>query len=199
MFEFRNWKKFREKIINDGFDIVKFDFTYHTCDMRIIYALAQNVFIIAIRGTQNGFMISLNGYKTSHTVDNNLYRELARCKNMPFDPDRPYNPFDFLIELNKFIGSSQIQFVVPTKSDYQGTATNAIPDEQKIFFQRWIPHTTDGKNVTKENIAKIEKLLGYNISKFCEKNNVSIGFTNVPTDRSIDVLKDFESDYENNV
>lgn len=198
MFEFSNWKRFRNQIENNGLKIVKFDFKYHTCDMRIIYALSQNVFIIAIRGTQKGFMISLNRYKTSHTIENSLYKELAKCKDIPFDPKRPYNPFDFLIELNKFLGNTNIGFVVPTKSDYQGTAIVAIPDEQRIFFQRWIPHITDGKNVREKNIKKIEKLLGYNISKFCENNNISIGFTSVPTNRSIEVLEDYELDYQNN-
>lgn len=192
-FKFGNWKKFRTNIQSNGQEIVKFDFKYHTCDFRIIYALAQNVFIIAKQGTQQGFILNLKAYESLTTVDRPLYKVLAKCKDSVYGPDKKYHPFDFLVELNKFIGTN-ITFTVPSKLDFGETSSSAIPDEKKIFFQRWIPHTTHG-NVTNENLNKIDKLLGYNIMIFCKKQNISVGFRTTPSERSIEVVKDFEKDY----
>ncbi len=194
MFSFNNWKKFRDKIKLSNNKIVKFDLQYHQCNFRIIYSLAQNVFIIALQGTQKGFILNLEYYQTHHNIKNELYKTLANCKDTVYDPNKRYNPFDFLIELDKFIGSENINFSKPNSTDYQTINTCAIPDEEKIFFQRWIPHNTG--HVTNKNLSKIEKLLGYNIKKFCEENNISIGFRSTPTERSLEMIQDFKSDYK---
>lgn len=194
MFAFNNWKKFRDKIKLSENKIVKFDLKYYQCNFRIIYALAQNVFIIALQGTQKGFILNLEYYETNHRITNELYVTLANCKDVVYDSSRKYNPFDFLIELDKYIGSEEINFSISTKNDYQTTNSYAIPDEEKIFFQRWIPHKI--KHVKNENLEKIEKLLGYNIKEFCRKNNISVGFRTTPTERSLEMIKDFKNDYK---
>lgn len=194
-FKFGNWKKFRESIKQQDLSIVTFDFKYYTCEFRIIYALAQNIFIIALKGTQKGFVLNLKGYEILSTVNNDLYKELVKCKNIPFDKNKPYSPWDFFVELNNHIGKN-LTFEKTSKVDYASASSNAIPDEKKRFFQRWIPHISDDRNVTDKNLAKIEKLLGYNIRMFCEKNNTSIGFQEKPSERSINVLTDFEKDYK---
>jgi len=194
MFKFNNWKKFRNKIEYTGNKIVKFDLKYYTCNFRIMYSIAQNVFIIALQGTQKGFLLNLEYFKTNHRIKNNLYKTLANCKDTVYDPTKKYSPFDFLIELDKYIGSDAINFSKPTKSDYQNINTYAIPDEEKIFFQRWIPHNTG--HVTNKNLSKIEKLLGYNIKEFCKENNISVGFRSTPNERSLEMIQDFKNDYK---
>jgi len=92
-FKFGNWKKFRTSIQNNGEEIVKFDFKYFTCNFRIIYALAQNVFIIAKQGTQQGFILNLKGYESLTTLDKPLYKVLAKCEDSKYNSDRECNKF----------------------------------------------------------------------------------------------------------
>lgn len=195
-FKFRNWKKFRDLMKSQGLELVKFDFKYHSCEFRMIYGISQNVFIIGVEGTQKGFVLNLNGYEVLNKLDRPLYRELASCKGEAFDPERPYNPWDFLLEFDKYLGTNII-FRAPTKSNFESTSSKAIPDELKIFFMKWMPHPTKG-NVSQKNLEKAEKLLGYNIRKFCETNNISVGFQSTPSDRSLDVAKNFKADYKKN-
>lgn len=193
-FKFRNWKKFRDLMKSQALELVKFDFNYYNCEFRMIYGIAQNVFIIGIEGTQKGFVLNLNGYETKIMQDRIFYNELVTCKGEAFDPTKPYSPLDFLIEFDKYLGTD-ITFKTPTKSSFAKTSAKAIPDELKIFFMKWMPHTTKG-NVSKKNLEKIEKLLGYNIKQFCETNNISVGFQSTPSDRSLDVAKNFRADYK---
>lgn len=193
-FKFKNWKKFRDLMTSQSLELVKFDFKYHSCEFRMIYGMAQNVFIIGVEGTQKGFILNLNGYEVLNKLEKPLYKELASCKGEAFDPKKPYNPLDFLLEFDKYLGTS-IPFVIPTKSTFGSTSSRAIPDELKIFFMKWMPHPIKGK-VSQDNLKKIEKLLGYNIRRFCETNNISVGFQQTPSDRSLDVAKDFKADYK---
>lgn len=193
-FKFRNWKKFRDLMKSQGLELVKFDFKYYSCEFRMIYGIAQNIFIIGVEGTQKGFILNLNGYEVLNKLDKPLYRELAICKGEVFDAEKPYNPWDFLLEFDKYLGTNII-FTIPTKSTFGSTSSKAIPDELKIFFMKWMPHPTKG-NVSQDNLKKIEKLLGYNIRKFCETNNISVGFQPIPSNRSLDVAKNFLADYK---
>ena len=46
---------------------------------------------------------------------------------------------------------------------------------------RFIPHVRDGKrHVTAANLAKIRRLRGQVVHDWCQRNNVSTGWTDIP-------------------
>lgn len=187
-FSFKNWKVFRTQMQQEGITVAKFEFEYYQCRFGMVYSAGQNVFWVAKRGTQSAFAIYLDWYHASVILDKEPYRQLAVCKGEAFDPTKPYNPFDFLKKLDDYIGTAPA-LQRATAADFHPVARNAIPDEEKIYFQRFMPHTPGTKHVTGANIAKVRKILGNTIAEFCKENNVSVAFTDQPTERSFAMIE----------
>lgn len=188
-FQFKNWKAFRDQLKSQDIKIATFDFVYEKCEFKIIYPMEQNAFYIAKRGTQTVFVLFLDWYKITDKINKDAYDQLKICKDLPFDLKKPYNPFDFLLALDNHL-KENVKFRKTTKTEYFTTTKKAIPDEEKIYFQRWIPHLNDNKNVTEKNLEKVKKILGFHYATFCKENNVSVGFTNIPNDLSFEVIED---------
>lgn len=55
-----------------------------------------------------------------------------------------------------------------------------VEDADKVHFVRFVPHARDGKrHVTEANLAKTRKFMGQHIHDWCQRNNVSTGWTNI--------------------
>lgn len=187
-FSFKNWKTFREQMNREGIPVAKFEFEYYQCRFGIVYSKEQNVFWVAKRGAQAAFPIYLDWFRASVILDKEPYRQLAICKDEAFDPEKPYSPFDFLKKLDEYIGANPT-LQKAQASDFHPIARQAIPDEEKIYFQRFMPHVAGTRHVTGANIAKVRKILGNSIAEFCKENNVSIAFTNQPTEKSFAMIE----------
>lgn len=187
-FAFKNWKTFRTQMQREGITVAKFEFVYYQCQFGMIYSLEQNVFWVAKRGTQSAFPIYLDWYHASVILDNEPYRQLAVCKDEVFDLTKPYNPFDFLKKLDEHIGTHPT-LQRATATDFYSVARNAISDEDKIYFQRFMPHAPGTRHVTGANIAKVRKILGNTIAEFCKENNVSVAFTDQPSEKSFAMIE----------
>ncbi len=145
-------------------------------------------FFVGKKGTQISFPIHLDWYKASIVLDKEPYRELVSCKDEAYDSNRPYSPIDFLKLLDSNLGTNPILKRATAQEVYSSTK-NAIPDEEKIYFQRFMPHTSGERHVTGVNISKVRKILGRHIADFCQQNNVSVAFTSLPTEKSFDMVK----------
>jgi len=190
-FSFKNWKSFREYMKHEGITVARFDFDHYQCRFEIIYSPSQNLFWVAKRGSQIAFPIYLDWYKAAVILEKEPYRALASCKEEAFDPNRPYSPFDFLKKLDDHLGTKpRLQQATPQA--FYHTTRNAIPDEEKVYFQRFIPHKPGTRHVRGANIAKTRKILGDAIADFCKEHNVSVGFTSQPTERSYEIIVDPE-------
>lgn len=187
-YEFKNWKTFRDQMKNENIQVAKFEFKYHECDFDIVYSLEQNVFYAAKKGTQIAFSVYLDWYKASVILDKEPYKELITCKNSSYDKNRPYSPMDFLKLLDSKIGTN-FTFRKATDNEYFSITKKAIPDEEKIYFLSFRPHTSGKRHVTGTNLAKTRKILGHQIAEFCKSNNVSVAFTNRPSDKSFEMIK----------
>lgn len=188
-FSFTNWKKFRDQMQTEGIRVAKFEFEYYQCRFGIVYSIEQNLFWVGKRGTQVAFPVYLDWYKASVIIDKEPYKQLAACKEEAFDQTKPYSPFDFLEKLDDHIGSNP-KLQKATSGDLHSVARQAIPDEEKIYFQRFMPHVAGTKHVTEVNLAKVRKILGNTIADFCKQNNVSVAFTNNPTEKSFEMIED---------
>ncbi len=188
-FSFKNWKSFRAYMKQEGVSVAKFEFVYYQCHFGIVYSPEQNVFWVAKRGTQIAFPIYLDWYKASVILDKEPYRELAACKDETYDPNKPYSPFDFLKRLDEHLGTHP-RLQQATHQELYSMTRYAILDEEKIYFQRFIPHVPGTRHVTGANLAKVRKILGTTIAEFCKQNNVSVAFTSEPTERSFDMIAD---------
>lgn len=186
-FSFKNWKIFREQMDREEITVAKFDFEYYQCHFSMVYSKNQNVFWVGKRGTQVAFSIYLDWYHASVILDKEPYRQLAACKDEAFDPDKSYSPFDFLKKLDDYLGTAPAIQKAQSR-DFHSIARQAIPDEEKLFFQRFMPHAPGTKHVTGANIAKVRKILGNTIAEFCKQNNVSVAFTNTPTEKSFAMI-----------
>jgi len=187
-YDFKNWKKFRDQMKNEKIQVAKFEFKYHDCVFDIVYSLEQNVFYAAKRGTQIAFSVYLDWYKASVILDNEPYKELIACKNSNYDKNKPYSPNDFLKSLDDKIGTS-FTIIKATHIEYFSITKKAIPDEEKIYFLSFKPHTSGKRHVTGTNLEKTRKILGHQIAEFCKSNNVSVAFTNKPSEKSFDMIK----------
>ena len=187
-FSFKNWKKFREQMHNERITVAKFEFAYYQCRFDMVYSKEQNVFWVGKCGTQVAFPVYLDWYKASVILDKEPYRELAACKEEAFDPTKPYSPFDFLKKLDEYIGTGP-RLQKATSGDLHSVTRHAIPDEEKIYFQRFMPHIAGTRHVTGANITKVRKILGNTIAEFCKDNNVSVAFTNQPTEKSFAMIE----------
>lgn len=55
-----------------------------------------------------------------------------------------------------------------------------MEDGEKVHFVRFIPHARDGqRHVTEANLAKTRKLMGQAAHDWCQRNNVSTGWTDI--------------------
>lgn len=187
-YEFKNWKIFRDQMKNKNIQVAKFELKYHECEFDIVYSLEQNVFYAAKKGTQIAFSVYLDWYKASVILDKEPYKELIACKNSSYDPNKPYSPIDFLKHLDAKIATS-FKFKEATDNEYFTITKNAISDEDRIYFYSFKPHSSGKRHVTGTNLAKTRKILGHQIAEFCKSNNVSVAFTNIPSEKSFEMIK----------
>ena len=148
----------------------------------------MNTFYAAKKGTQIAFKIYLDWYKASVILDKEPYKELIACKNSAYDPNKPYSPIDFLKLLDEKIGTN-FTFTKASDTEYFSITKKATPDEEKIYFLAFKPHTSGKRHVTGTNLEKIRKILGHQIAEFCKNNNVSVAFTNRPSEKSFEMIK----------
>ena len=156
-------------------------------DEEKIYFLSFRPYA-AKKGTQIAFSIYLDWYKASVILDKEPYRQLIECKNSAYNHNKPYSPIDFLKLLDDKLGTNFI-IVKASDNDYFTITKKAIPDEEKIYFLSFRPHTSGKRHVTGTNLAKTRKILGHQIAEFCKSNDVSVAFTNRPSEKSFEMIK----------
>lgn len=61
-----------------------------------------------------------------------------------------------------------------------------VDEADKVHFLRFIPHTQDsGRHVTAANLAKTRRLIGQHAHDWCQRPNISTGWSDVPTNTPV--------------
>lgn len=184
---FTNIPVLEDKMEERGVLIAFFTIEYGDCTVECVYSKAMRKFLFAIVNKNVGFTCSLDGLYASAFIN---HREavisLAECRNGGWDPKHFYEV------LNNNLPNVNISEATPTK--FGAVTSVAISDfEDRIYFNHW----RKGQISVKQTDKTIE-LLGYEVLKFCKETGVTPVYFPYPTDRTISVVKNFKSDYNEN-
>lgn len=113
------------------------------------------------------------------------YAPLAEALGTGAGSGQPLRSSDFLREIDAKLPHTVTAGDKATPADVVRVVRD-VEDADKVHFVRFIPHARDGqRHVTEANLAKTRKLMGQHIHDWCQRNNVSTGWTDVPVNTAM--------------
>ncbi len=175
----------------------KFNFIYAKVEFDVIFFIDESPFILmfGVKKTRFYFEVEVkSGYQIVPYFDEKVYRELVALFEFNINEKGPFKPIYFFEALNdRFPAYASIN-ERPSPSELAHYYRN-IEEADKIYFWGWIDHEKNKKenkdykgNVSKENLEKTKKLLGYKAYERCKKKNISSRWTD---DQSKEISFDF--------
>lgn len=182
---FTNIYEFERRMDAQGVSVAFFTITYGCCTVECVYSKDLRKFLFAIVDANVGFTCSLDGTFANAFIN---HREavdaLANCTG------GGWNPKHFYEVLNDNL--STVNFGEVTRAQYQGINAVAVSNfEDRIYFNHWRT-----SNMSTQQEQKTIELLGNEVLVFCQATGVIPVYYPYPTDRTMDVLKNFREDYE---
>ncbi len=116
-----------------------------------------------------GFIIE-NAY-----LEKNKYDLLVKILKLEYDPNNKFSPRAFLESFDEAV-PHHFKISQPTYKNRSVIFRN-VEEPDKIYFQKWLSHDKDGRNVTEQNLEKTRKWLGERDYYFCKRNNISTCWT----------------------
>lgn len=124
-------------------------------------------------------------FKVSDTCEidaylGDAYGPLANALRNGAGDGNPLSSRHFLQEIDASLPQRVNAGDRPTHADVVRVYRH-VEEADKIHFVRFIPHARDGKrHVRDENLDKTRRLMGQAIADWCQRNNVSTGWTDIP-------------------
>ncbi len=135
------------------------------------------ILLFGVKAENFSFEIEVkNGFVIDPRLDTEDYKKLCQVLGLKFDPDNPFNPWNFFAEFNKHIpvGALAHQKVEPHHiAQYKNIAEEA----DKIYFVGWRDNSKWGTKVQPSNLDKTKNLLGERAYKRCKQKNISSCWT----------------------
>lgn len=184
--EFTNIYKFEHRMQLQGIGVAFFTIQYHNCGIECAYSIAQKKFLFAFVDHNIGFTCSLNGaYANGYINHKEAVEQLMRCR-----VHNKYDPIHFYEYLNNQlpgVGMRQL-----TLEQHRDIASKAVSNfEDRIFFNHW-----RNANISHKQKDKAIELMGYEVVKFCEKNQLTPVFYPYPTERTLEAFENFRNDFD---
>lgn len=105
------------------------------------------------------------------------YKALARLFNTGQESFKPFQPFSFLVEVDRKIPSS---YRKPTPADVVKTYRHHVEEGDKPYFVGWLDNDKQGHRVRASNLEKTRRCFGQAVHDVCARTNQSSRWTNDP-------------------
>lgn len=147
---------------------------------KILYisSLGDNVFTLKII-IKDDFSIEL-GF-----IENDVYRKLCKYLDIHFNPDNPFKPKNFVMELDNDIPNA---YRVPAYRECIAAISRAnyCNDEDKIYFAGW--KCWKKKTTSDENMERSASLVGFENALKFQKNNISSCWSSSENEERLDLI-----------
>ncbi|HDR6758750.1 TPA: hypothetical protein QCV70_005758 [Bacillus cereus] len=108
-----------------------------------------------------------------------LYRELCIFLEINYSKHGPFSTKDFFKALHNAIPTIASEKNLDRRVCSYSYPTTKDNEQEKIYFDRFLPHGNNGKKRSLENKAKTHKLIPY-ANKVIGERNISVCFTDIP-------------------
>lgn len=155
----------------------KFSFEINRVCFQVIFLIDRTPFqlLIGIADYSLAFVLEVQrGFKTE--LPDIIYYQICKILNLKYSEDH-FSSAKFLRELDSQVPDHCTPYHVEPH-EIAPYYKRDIPDSEKIYFLGWNNHLADGKKA--RNIEKTRLLLGDTVADFCEKNNISSLWTDIP-------------------
>lgn len=184
-FQFRKIRPLYDDMKRIGKFQEKFEFPIHGSNDIIVYFeviflidRAPFELLIGARGYTLAFILQVkSGFRTE--LSDEIYYQICEILNLNYSKNH-FSSAKFLDTLDCAAPThcSPLR-VQPHEVAYY--KKREIPECEKIYFLGWNDHQLDGR--TARNFQKTRELLGDAVADFCEKNNISSLWTDIPNER----------------
>lgn len=117
-----------------------------------------------------------------YTIDAYLgetYAPLVEALGTGAGSGQPLKTSHFLLEIDAKLPRTVTARDKATPADVVRVVRD-VEDAEKVHFVRFIPHARDGqRHVTEANLAKTRTLMNQQMHDWCQRNNVSTGWTDI--------------------
>lgn len=183
-FQFRKICQLYKDMKRTGKFQEKFEFPIHGSNdtivyFKVIFLIDRTPFelLIGARGYTLAFILQVrNGFRTDLPSD--IYYRICEILKLNYSENH--------FSSAKFLGT--LDCAAPTRCSPLRVQPHEIahykreiPESEKIYFLGWNDHRLDGRRA--RNFQKTRALLGDTVAYFCEKNNISSLWTDIPNER----------------
>lgn len=135
------------------------------------------VLLFGVKAVNFSFeLVVERGFIIDPQLDRDTYEKLCVVLGLEYDPDRPFKPFNFFKEFNKFIPQKAAIAQTAEPHDVANYRSD-VEEADKVYFLKWKDNTMRGEKVQWKNLQKTKKLLGEKAYIRCEQKNISSCWT----------------------
>lgn len=188
-----NYPDLIEKGLNFEQNRLLFDFEYIGIQFKCLLFVEINTVLLSIVSENIGYLISLDSYGNFNgKLPSEFYYSIRKKLIKETGKDnitQLWIAFDLYIEqisidrIREVPEERIISFLKTTKT----SDSKYDKEGDKPFFETWVRNGKKGK-VSIDNLFKIEKYFGREVSNACRLNNISSRWKEYPTSKSLDFL-----------